>query len=81
VEHLFESVPKSANVRVLPLGDCKEDNFGVEREKEKIGNFILHPNVNSFISSFSFIYTLAVPGMRCNASRKPPSRSTSHEVR
>jgi hypothetical protein len=24
---------------------------------------------------------LAVPGMRCNASRKPPSRSTSHEVR
>jgi hypothetical protein len=28
------------------------------------------------------LYTiLAVPGMRCNASRKPPSRSTSHEVR
>jgi hypothetical protein len=24
---------------------------------------------------------LAVPGMSCNASRKPPSRSTSHEVR
>jgi hypothetical protein len=24
---------------------------------------------------------LAVPGMRCNASRKPPSRSASHEVR
>jgi hypothetical protein len=28
-----------------------------------------------------FIDLLAVPGMRCNASRKPPSRSTSHEVR
>jgi hypothetical protein len=24
---------------------------------------------------------LAVPGMRCNASRKPPFRWTSHEVR
>jgi hypothetical protein len=28
-----------------------------------------------------FYVELAVPGMRCNASRKPPSRSTSHEVR
>jgi hypothetical protein len=28
-----------------------------------------------------FYLELAVPGMRCNASRKPPSRSTSHEVR
>jgi hypothetical protein len=27
-----------------------------------------------------FISELAVPGMRCNAIRKPPSRSTSHEV-
>jgi hypothetical protein len=26
-------------------------------------------------------YELAVPGMRCNASRKPPFRWTSHEVR
>jgi hypothetical protein len=28
-----------------------------------------------------FYILLAVPGMRCNAIRKPPSRSTSHEVR
>jgi hypothetical protein len=28
-----------------------------------------------------YIYILAVPGMRCNASRKPPFRWTLHEVR
>jgi hypothetical protein len=35
----------------------------------------------AFRSFIRLYYLLAVPGMRCNASRKPPSRSTSHEVR
>jgi hypothetical protein len=34
-----------------------------------------------FVTELQSYILLAVPGMRCNASRKPPSRSTSHEVR
>jgi hypothetical protein len=33
------------------------------------------------VMGFQLYVLLAVPGMRCNASRKPPFRSTSHEVR
>jgi hypothetical protein len=44
--------------------------------------FCLYDPVSfGYIYIYIYIYILAVPGMRCNASRNPPSRSTSHEVR
>jgi hypothetical protein len=72
-----------------PIKDVKEEPESIVVEpnlhlEENDGNrFEMFIDFQSGgIGHFHLNYTiLAVPGMRCNASRKPPSRSTSHEVR